>query len=552
MNKLYYGDNLSIMEGMAKYSVDLIYLDPPFKSQQNYNLLYKTLTGKPVPEQAEAFCDTWEMDAEKDRISRNMPVLMKQYGVEQYYVDFWRLWMQALRHTQPHLLAYLIYMVQRLLHMKVILKPTGSIYLHCDPTASHYIKVMMDGIFGHDQFRNEVIWRRTGAHGRAKKWGPIHDTLLFYTMSDKYTWNRVFEDYDQSYLDKFYRFNDEHGQYRLVTLDGPGVRTGSSGTPWRDVDPGAKGRHWEVPPDRALPEWFEHPDGYSAMTVQERLDVLDEQGMIYWPPRGSVPQHKRYLEVSEGNPIQDIIYDIRPVGSQSKQRLGYPTQKPLALLDRIIRSSSNEGDVVFDPFCGCGTTIYAAHEAKRGWIGCDVAILAVRLVEGQLKERYGLIEGEHYEEHGIPNSVASAKALFEHDPFQFEHWAVEYVRGFPTKKTGDKGIDGRIYFETKKELGIMVLSVKGGNVRPTDIRDLIGVLSVEEGAELAGFISNKEPSKAMKAAAAQAGQWEYEDVAYDRVQLLTVKNIVEDKKRFHTPTKIGTKSATADQIPLAV
>ena len=552
MNKLYYGDNLSIMEGMAKYSVDLVYLDPPFKSQQNYNLLYKTLTGKPVPEQAEAFCDTWEMDAEKDRISRNMPVLMKQYGVEQYYVDFWRLWMQALRHTQPHLLAYLIYMVQRLLHMKVILKPTGSIYLHCDPTASHYIKVMMDGIFGHDQFRNEVIWRRTGAHGRAKKWGPIHDTLLFYTMSDKYTWNRVFEDYDQSYLDKFYRFNDEHGQYRLVTLDGPGVRTGSSGTPWRDVDPGAKGRHWEVPPDRALPEWFEHPAGYSAMTVQERLDVLDEQGMIYWPPRGSVPQHKRYLEVSEGNPIQDIIYDIRPVGSQSKQRLGYPTQKPLALLDRIIRSSSNEGDVVFDPFCGCGTTIYAAHEAGRSWIGCDVAILAVRLVEGQLKERYGLIEGEHYEEHGIPNSVASAKALFEHDPFQFEHWAVEYVGGFPTKKTGDKGIDGRVYFETKKELGLMVLSVKGGNVRPTDIRDLSGVLSVEEGAELAGFISNKESSKAMKAAAAQAGQWEYEGVAYDRVQLLTVKDIVEDKKRFHTPTKIGTKSATADQIPLAV
>ena len=552
MNKLYYGDNLSIMEGMAKYSVDLVYLDPPFKSQQNYNLLYKTLTGKPVPEQAEAFCDTWEMDAEKDRISRNMPVLMKQYGVEQYYVDFWRLWMQALRHTQPHLLAYLIYMVQRLLHMKVILKPTGSIYLHCDPTASHYIKVMMDGIFGHGQFRNEVIWRRTGAHGRAKKWGPIHDTLLFYTMSDKYTWNRVFEDYDQSYLDKFYRFNDEHGQYRLVTLDGPGVRTGSSGTPWRDVDPGAKGRHWEVPPDRALPEWFEHPAGYSAMTVQERLDVLDEQGMIYWPPRGSVPQHKRYLEVSEGNPIQDIIYDIRPVGSQSKQRLGYPTQKPLALLDRIIRSSSNEGDVVFDPFCGCGTTIYAAHEAGRSWIGCDVAILAVRLVEGQLKERYGLIEGEHYEEHGIPNSVASALALFQHDPFQFEHWAVEYVGGFPTKKTGDKGIDGRIYFETKKELGLVVLSVKGGNVRPTDIRDLIGVLSVEEGAELAGFISNKEPSKAMRAAAGQAGQWEYEGVAYDRVQLLTVKEIVEDKKRFHTPTKIGTKSTTADQIPLAV
>ena len=177
----------------------------------------------------------------------------------------------------------------------------------------------------------------------------------------------------------------------------------------------------------------------------------------------------------------------------------------MALLDRIIRSSSNEGDVVFDPFCGCGTTVYAAEQAKRRWIGCDIAVLAVRLIEGQLLERYGLVEGEHYEEHGIPNSVESAKALFSHDPFQFEHWAVEYVGGFPTKKTSDKGGDGRIYFETRNNLGVMVLSVKGGTIRPTDIRDLIGVLTVEMGAELAGFISNKEPSKAMKAAAAKAG-----------------------------------------------
>uniref|UniRef100_A0A6M3K9B9 Putative methyltransferase n=1 Tax=viral metagenome TaxID=1070528 RepID=A0A6M3K9B9_9ZZZZ len=542
-NKLYYGDNLHIMEGMAKYSVDLIYLDPPFKSQQNYNLLYKTLTGKPVPEQAEAFCDTWEMDAEKERIARTMPVLMKEYGVEQYYVEFWRLWMQALRHTQPHLLAYLIYMVQRLLHMKIILKPTGSIYLHCDPTASHYIKVMMDGIFGHANFRNEIIWRRTGAHGRAKKWGPIHDTLLFYTASDKYTWNRVFEEYDDSYVEKFYRFNDEHGRYRLVTLDGPGKRTGASGTPWRDVDPTTKGRHWEVPPDRALPEWFEHPAGYEKLSVQKRLDILDEQGLIYWPPRGFVPQYKRYLNVAEGNPVQDIIYDIRPVGSHSKERLGYPTQKPTALLDRIIRASTNERDVVFDPFCGCGTTIYAAHEAGRQWIGCDIAILAIRLVKHELTERFGLQEGVQYEENGIPNSEDSARQLWEKDPFVFERWAVEFAGGFPTKPTADRGIDGRIYFEMKDDLGVMVLSVKGGKIRPTDVRDLCGVLSVEPNTFLAGLITLQEPSKAMRDAASAAGTWEYRGVQYPCVQFLTVGELVEEKKRFVTPTKVGVRGA---------
>lgn len=541
MNRLYYGDNLSIMEKMGSMGVDLIYLDPPFKSQQNYNLLYKTLTGKPVHEQAEAFCDTWEMDAEKERIARSMPVLMREYGIEDYYVEFWRLWIQALRHTQPHLLAYLIYMVQRLLHMKVILKPTGSIYLHCDPSASHYIKVMMDGIFGHNNFRNEIIWRRTGAHGRARKWGPIHDTILFYSLSDKYTWNRTYEEYDPIYIEKFYRFSDDTGRYRLVTLDGPGTRKGSSGKAWREIDPTEKGRHWELPPDRALPGWFEHPKGYTKMTCQERLDILDEAGLIYWPPKGSVPQYKRYLSVSEGNPVQDIISDIRPIGSHADERLGYPTQKPIALLKRIIEASSEKGGVVFDPFCGCGTTIYAAHELKRKWIGCDIAILAVRLVEQQLDERYGLHKGVHYEEDGIPNSVASAKALWSRDPFQFEHWSAEYAGGFPTKKTGDKGIDGRIYFEMKKELGVMVLSVKGGAVFPRDVRDLRGVLADEDGVYLGGLITMKEPTKGMKDAAAEAGTWEYQGIQYPRIQILTVKEMVEEKNRFMSPTKIGSK-----------
>lgn len=544
MNRLYYGDNLLIMRQMKKCSVDLIYLDPPFKSQQNYNLIYKTLTGKPVPEQAEAFCDTWEMDAEKDRLAKHMPVLMREHGVQDYYVEFWRLWIQALRQTQPHLLAYLIYMVERLLHMKIMLRPTGSIYLHCDPTASHYIKVMMDGIFGHANFRNEVIWKRTGAHGRAKRWGPIHDSILFYSASSSYKWNRTYQSYEATYVDDKFTSSDDRGRYQSITLDGPGERTGPSGNPWRGIDPTKKGRHWELPPDRALPDDFVHPEGYSGMTVQERLDVLDDAGLIYWPKRGTVPRFKRYLSVSEGNPVQDIITDIAPVNSQSINRMGYPTQKPVELLKRIIQCSTDEGDVVFDPFCGCGTTIYAAHELKRNWIGCDVAILAIRLIENRLSEVYHLTKDKHFSVDGIPNSVDAAQTLWNRDPFQFEHWAVERVGGFPTKKTGDKGIDGRIYFETKDELRVMILSVKGGGIRPTDVRDLIGTQATEDDAELAGFISLKEPSKAMRQAAAKAGMWEYRGVEYPRVQFLTIQEILEEGKTFTMPTRVKIKQTT--------
>ena len=550
MNQLWYGDNLTIMQGMKKHSVDLIYLDPPFNSKQNYNLLYTTMTGKPVPEQVEAFCDTWEMDAQKEAIARTMPVLMRDHGIDDYYVDFWRLWMNALRTTQPHLLAYLIFMVQRLLHMKSILRPTGSIYLHCDPTASHYIKVMMDGIFGHDNFRNEIIWQRTNAHGRAKKWGPIHDVILFYSAGDKYTWNRTFQKYEPSYIASHYKLRDEHGTYRLVTLDGPGLRGGGSGQPWRGVDPGAKGRHWELPPDRALPKWFKHPLGYADMSVQERLDVLDNAGVIVWPTRGKLPNYKRYLDVSEGNAIQDVITDIPAVNSQADDRLGYPTQKPVPLLDRIIKASTNKGDVVFDPFCGCGTTIYSAAKNERKWIGVDIAILSIKLVRDNLVgPKFRLVEGHDYEVDGIPVSVEGAQELFDKDPSTFQNWFVERVGGFPmTRKSGDRGIDGRIYFETRAGLREMMIQVKGGkHVRPTDVRDLRGVLEREDNAELAGFLSITPPTKAMLSEAAEAGTYEYQGVQYPRIQFLTTEDVLVGKRDFHMPTRVGTKIATGQQ-----
>jgi DNA modification methylase len=550
MKKLWYGDNLTIMQSMKKHSVDLIYLDPPFNSKQNYNLLYKSMTGKPVPEQVEAFCDTWEMDAQKEAIARSMPLLMREHGVDDYYVDFWRLWMQALRTTQPHLLAYLIFMVQRLLHMKSILRPTGSIYLHCDPTASHYIKVMMDGIFGHENFRSEIIWKRTGAHGGATRWGDIHDVILFYSASSKYKWNRVLQAHDNDYVDTKYRFLDERGRYRLVVLTGPGTRSGASGQPWRGYDPTSADRHWAVP-KRAIQalrdDGVDIPEG-----LHDQLELLYANGFIRFPEKGrgggaGVPEFKLHLE--RGQPIQDLILDIPPLNSQAKERLGYPTQKPVALLDRIILASSDPGDVVFDPFCGCGTTIYSAEKNGRQWVGCDIAILSIKLVREVLAEKYRLVEGIHFEVDGIPTSVEGAVELFRQDPSTFQNWFVERVGGFPmTRKSSDRGIDGRIYFETRGGLREMMIQVKGGKtVRPTDVRDLRGVLEREPNAEMAGFLSLTPPSKAMKDEAAEAGVYEYAGVRYPRIQFLTAEEVLVDKREFHMPTRVNTKISTGQQ-----
>ncbi|HZQ13622.1 MAG TPA: DNA methyltransferase [Pseudolabrys sp.] len=532
-NHLYYGDNLTIMQHMPKHCVDLIYLDPPFNSKKNYNLMYKTLTGLPVPEQVDAFCDTWEMDTEKEELAKKMPVLMREHGVEDYYVEFWRLWINALRHTQPHLLAYLIYMVQRLLHMKSILRPTGSIYLHCDSTASHYIKVMMDGIFGHKNFRNEIIWKRANAHNDPKGYGRITDSLLFYTMGNKYKWNTQHTPYREEYYDSHFKKDEEGRWYRTVPLDAPRHGEGSPNLlyDWKGKLP-APSRTWAI--------------------KRETMEQYERDGLLRYTRTGT-PTLLQYADEMRGVPLQNIWTDIPPVNPQAKERLGYPTQKPVALLKRIITASSDKGDVVFDPFCGCGTTIYAAQETERKWIGCDIAILSIKLIREVLTgDKYRLVEGVHFDVNGIPASVEAAQELFKRDPFQFQHWLVERIGGFPMlKKVADKGIDGRMYFETQEGLKAMVLSVKGGKVRPTDLRDLRGVLERETDTELAGFLCLNEPTKAMREEAVAAGQFEYSGVKYDRMQILTVRDILEKKREFHTPTKVGTRIATGQQsLPL--
>ena len=553
MNRLYYGDCLTIMRDHMKLaSADLIYLDPPFNSNQEYNAIYKDETGRPLPDQIEAFCDLWELDEERERAVRTMPVLMRESGIADEVVEFWRMWMNALRNTQPRLLAYLCYMVERLLPMKGLLRPTGSIYLHCDPTASHYIKVMMDAIFGHRNFRNEIIWKRTGSHGGAKRWGPVHDVILFYTASNSYTWNRVHQEYATEYVEKYYRFEDPRGKYRLVTLTGAGTRTGDSGREWRGINPTGSGRHWAVP-RRALEDAFPETTNLGELTTQDKLDLLNEAGLVYWPKRGSVPQQKRYLDESPGVHVQDMITDINAIGAHANERIGYATQKPLALLERIIRVSTNEGDVVFDPFCGCATTIEAAHKLNRKWTGIDIAIHAIkRVATVRLKERLKLTPGKDFEIEGVPRTLEGARDLWERDKYHFQKWAVEQVDGFvTTKRSADGGVDGRLYFDVPGEpdLQSMAIEVKGGkNVSIRDLRALRGVL--ENGVAVMAGLIVMEPLGAVQERnfqrfMAKAGDFEANGKPYARMQMLTIPEIL-DGRVFKTPGVTGRGSRQWD------
>ena len=545
-NHLYYGDNLDVLRRyIADESVDLVYLDPPFNSNATYNVLFAEHSGEKAASQIKAFEDTWSWDEEAARTY--FETVQAGGEVANALKAFYTLL------GESNMMAYLAMMAPRLVELRRVLKPSGSIYLHCDPTASHYLKLLMDAVFGPVNFRNEVIWKRTGAHGRSKRWGPIHDTLLFYSVSDSYVWNRTFEEYDQSYLDDFYRFEDEHGRYRLVTLDGPGTRSGPSGLPWREVDPTDVGRHWEVPPDRALPAWFEHPPGYADMTVQQRLDVLDAAGLIYWPTRGKKPQHKRYVDAAAGNPVQDIISDIRPISSQAKERLGYPTQKPEALLERIVAASSNEGDVVLDPFCGCGTAIAVAHRLKRRWVGIDITHLAVNLMKHRLLSAFGEGVKSEYQVIGEPTDVEGARQLAKDDPYQFQWWALGLVGARPVeqKKGADKGIDGRIYFHEGRptDLKQIILSVKAGASLHRNMAHELGGVLTRESAEIGVLITMGQPTKPMREEAASAGFYQSPWGTHARIQLLTVAELL-DGRRIDAPP-MGQVGQTFKNAPKA-
>ncbi len=538
-NKLYYGDNLDILRRYIEdESVDLIYLDPPFKSNQDYNILFQERNGSRSAAQIKAFEDTWTWDigaeeAYRETVEAGGSVSRFMQGVRSFL-------------GETDMMAYLAMMAPRLVELRRVLKPTGSIYLHCDPTASAHLRLLMDAVFGAANFRNELVWKRTHAHGSARRMGPVHDILLFYTATDDYVWTDVRVPHDPDYLSRHFRYREEDTgrAFQAISLTGPGTRRGESGEPWRGVDPTAAGRHWALP-GRVLERL-----GIAATTVQEKLDCLDDAGRIYWPAKqAGTPRLKWYADELEGVALPDVWTDIPPISAQAAERLGYPTQKPEALLERIIKASSNEGDLVLDPFCGCGTAVVVAERLKRKWIGIDITHLAITLIKHRLRDAFPdkvikderVIRGVQYDVIGEPVELAGAAALAQQDPFQFQFWALGLVDARPAeeKKGADRGIDGRLYFHDEKDTRKtkqIILQVKAGHTGVKDVRDLRGVIERED-AQIGVLITLQRPTKPMRSEAASAGFYEspWWQKKYPRIQVLTVSEILRGKRIEYPP-----------------
>jgi DNA modification methylase len=584
-NLLYYGDNLDILRRYVKdETVDLVYLDPPFNSNTNYNVLFAEKDGSRAASQIQAFSDTWTWTQESESVFAEIVTAGGRVA------DC----LQAFRTFlgECDMLAYLVMMAPRLVELRRVMKPTASIYLHCDPSASHYLKMLMDAVFGPANFRTEVVWKRSSAHSDAKQGraqhGRIHDVILFYTKNDKWFWNQVFTPYDQEYVNDFYRYTEQGTgrRYRMGDLSAakPG---GDTKYEWR-VKRRVEGGEWEGDLED---DWKNPKGGYEYRGVSPykgRSWAYSKANMIEFAQTGRIsytgtgtPRYKGYLDEMSGVPLQDWWGDIGPIGAQAAERLGYPTQKPVALLDRIIRSSCPEGGVVLDPFCGCGTTIAAAQALGRPWIGIDITHLAITLIKQRLKDSFGIEQvvratpsrkgetakiGEAAAEYGKvtkrpflvvgePTSEPDAAALAASDPYQFQWWALGLVGARPVeqKKGADKGIDGRIVFQSDKPgtFESVILSVKAGKAGTAHIRDLKGVLEREKAA-IGVLISMQEATAPMKTEAVTAGFYESAlwGKKYPKVQLFTVAELLAGKKIEMPP--IRQVGATFKKAPKSI
>jgi DNA modification methylase len=540
-NKLFYGDNLEVMRAsLADESVDLVYLDPPFNSDEVYNVSFASAGDAGA--QIQAFDDTWRWDSET---SATYDQLVAGGGLPPLAAECLAA-IRALAKESP-LTAYMVTMAPRLLELHRVLKSTGSLYLHCDPTASHYLKVMLDAIFGPKMFRNEIIWRRTGAHSPQKSWGPTHDVILFYTKSSTYYFKPVVRPYSREHVRK--RYTQDAKGWKFTSggniLTGAGSGGGESSQPWKGFDPAKKNRHWALPGFVAE----QMPEGFDALGPLAKLDAAYAAGLIEINEGRAWPEPVRYLKETDGNPAGDIWayqpgtggvlhgteagidQDVAYLGPTSPERLGYPTQKPVGLMERIIRASCPPGGVVLDPFCGCGTTIDAAQRNGRAWLGIDVTFIAVDLIRNRLRDIFGdEIEGT-YEVLGVPADLAAAHSLFARNPFDFERWAVSLVKGTPNvKQVGDKGRDGlvRFYRGKKTKPGQIIVSVKGGKqLNPAMIRDLEGTVSHDAAVDGGILITLWDVTKGMTAQADSAGT--FTDPAgnhYPKVQVLTIEQLL--------------------------
>lgn len=539
MNTLYYGDNLNILREYIKdESVDLIYLDPPFNSNRNYNVLFRNESGSEAESQITAFEDTWHWNASAEATYKELVLASDAVG---QMIESFRSFIGT-----NQMMAYLVMMAVRLKELHRVLKPTGSLYLHCDPTASHYLKILLDTIFGAENFSNEIAWVRSLPHGNvSKKFGASHDVIFFYKRNSdgmpEATWNGLFAPHREEYLQQFYRYQEPDGRrYRLISCINPNPNRPNLTYEWNGVT-----KVWKY--------------------TRDRMQRMHDEGLLVYSKTGT-PSYKGYLDQMKGTPMQDVWADIPPLMGSAAERLGYPTQKPVALLERIILASSNEGDVVLDPFCGCGTTIAAAQNLGRTWIGIDITHLAVGLQKFRLKETFGMLPigrsttestentekdisktsvssvpsvvKNAYKVIGQPEDLEGARNLAENDRYGFQWWILPLVGAKSLgseagkkegKKGADKGIDGLMSFidDTSGKSKKIIFSVKSGKVNVSHIRDLVGTVEREKAA-IGVYVTLEEPTKPMITEAVSAGFYhsDFFNKDYPRIQILTVEDIL--------------------------
>lgn len=534
-NKLYFGDNLTILHDHVRdESVDLVYLDPPFNSQANYNVLFGEKNGSHSQAQITAFEDTWHWGPESEYAYRDL--------VEDGPKRLSDL-IQALRSFlgQNDMMAYLTMMAIRLVELHRVLKSTGSIYLHCDPTASHYLKLILDAIFGPNAFRNEIAWKRSQTRSSISKiYRRAHDVILFYSKTADYLFNLQYRDLSEA-SKKLYSKREGEKPYQLVPLLVSGRRKGKTGTVWRGIDPNAQGKN-----------------GMHWVTIPEKLEDYERKGLVYWPGKeGGTPRLKYYLESTKGVPVSDFWHDISLISSSSSESLGYPTQKPEALLERIILASSNPSDLILDPFCGCGTTIAVAEGLGRKWIGIDITHLAISLMRYRLQDTFAS-ELSPYEILGAPKDLASARSLAEETGkdgrYQFEWWALGLVDAKPAqdkKKGADTGVDGYINFfdDSSGKAKKIVVSVKSGHVTVSQLRDLKAVVD-RENAVIGVFITLEAPTKPMKDEALATGYYAPEHLAKEhtvpKIQIVTIAELLSGTQ-IHYPRMLVTTFKRAER-----
>jgi len=520
-NSLFYGDNLDILrQYIANETIDLIYLDPPFNSNRNYNVLYKDESGVDSASQIVAFEDTWHWSHDTEAQYRDMSAVGDRLGrLLDTFVD-------VIGRNQ--MAAYLVMMAARLVELHRVLKPTGSLYLHCDPTASHYLKMILDMIFGAGNYRNEITWKRrhgfSSAVHESNRFGNCTDIIFFYAKSNEtqFTpqYNRNSKEY-QEYVDKYFKLVDAHGRkYQATSLTNPAYR-----------------------PNLIYEYKGYKPPENGWMISKEKMEQWDKEGRIHFPQsKDGRLRRKSFVDELKGMPIQNLWDDIEQLGAHDAERLGYPTQKPLSLLERIIQASSNPGDVVLDPFCGCGTAVHAAQKLGRIWAGIDITPLATTLIKSRLYDAFGIEAKKDYDLFGEPTTLADAEHLAKQDRYQFQWWALGLIPARPQggqgdskegKKGADKGIDGVMTFQDTTN-GVhkrIMVQVKSGKVKSGDIRDLNGTVDREKNAVMGVFITLQKPSSDMEIEAMSYDPYQSGfNRHYPKVQIFTIEQLLNGAK----------------------